>query len=402
MACVTARSLAKRAALLALLLLVAVPAAAQGRTFQVDGRVAGPPIAKGRTVTVPLQLTARAGRALKVGTRRVRVRFRRARLPLVGAAGRRRLAPRALQPRDRLKGVTSLSKKGRLRLRRRARPTLKLERPRVIRKVRRARGAPAPPIAPGLPARTPEQIVRDIGTRATMLSVRIGRFGSLTQQIERLLTLRLPVGLAGVTLALGSLTTALEERASTDPAFEPLIADVEALVPAAEWLGTAMGAVNTSLGSVRTFAMLGDAVETLAVESAVLATQIELLSQFPGLVAQLTAIDDALRRIEGSLASVEAASGSLGARTSELNAGLASLTDAVGALAATVQEGGDLASTGAGLDALAGDVAGIGSGFAALQTSVNELGPPLDSLHADAVALEAMVAALEAFGLGGG
>jgi hypothetical protein len=96
-------------------------------------------------VTVPLQLTQRAGRALKLGTRRVRVRFRRARLPLSGAAGRSRLAPRGLLAGDRLKGVTSLSKKARLRLRYRARPTLKLRRARVIRPGRRGRAARGSP-----------------------------------------------------------------------------------------------------------------------------------------------------------------------------------------------------------------------------------------------------------------
>jgi hypothetical protein len=51
-------------ALLALVLMASIPAAAQARTFKVDGSVTGPPIAKGAAVTVPLQLTGRAGRAL--------------------------------------------------------------------------------------------------------------------------------------------------------------------------------------------------------------------------------------------------------------------------------------------------------------------------------------------------
>jgi hypothetical protein len=57
-------------ALLALVLLSSIPAAAQARNFKVDGRVTGPPTAKGGSVTVPLQLTARAGRSLKLGTRK--------------------------------------------------------------------------------------------------------------------------------------------------------------------------------------------------------------------------------------------------------------------------------------------------------------------------------------------
>ncbi|HEV3376256.1 MAG TPA: hypothetical protein VG126_03155 [Thermoleophilaceae bacterium] len=53
--------------------------------------------------------------------------------------------------------------------------------------------------------------------------------GSLGQQLASLQTLRLPVGLAGVSVAFESLTTALEARASTDPACEPLLAEVKAL-----------------------------------------------------------------------------------------------------------------------------------------------------------------------------
>lgn len=401
------RHVARRAALLALLLLAllllaAIPAAGQARTVKVEGRVTGPPTAKGGAVTVPLQLTGRAGRALKLGTRKVRVRFRRARLPVSGAPGAARLAPRALRPGHRLRGVTSVSKKLRLRLRYRARPTLKLRRVRVIRAPRRSRGAPAPPSLAAPMSRTPEQIVRDIGTRATALSVRIGSLGSLTQQVANLQTLRLPVGLAGVTLAFESLTAALEELSSTDPAFEPLLDEVNALAPGTDWLGTAMGAIDTSLRTSRALGMIGDAVETLAVDSAVLATQIQLLQQIPGVLAQLTAIDEALGRIEGRLGAVEAASSQLNSGTGELNAGMAALTEATNELATEARADADLASLSAGVDGLATDVAALASGFGALQTSLNRFAPELDGLYADAATLEAMVEGLEALGMGGG
>lgn len=99
----------------------------------------------------------------------------------------------------------------------------------MIRAPRRSRGTSAPPSLVAPPARTAAQIVRDIGTRATALSGRIGGLGSLGQQLASLQTLRLPVGLAGVSVAFESLTTALEARASTDPACEPLLAEVKAL-----------------------------------------------------------------------------------------------------------------------------------------------------------------------------
>jgi hypothetical protein len=394
----------RHVALLALLLLVAVPAGAQARNHKVDGRIAGAPLAKGGAVTVPLKLTARNGRALKLGTRKVRVRFKRARLPVTGAPGASRLAPRALQPGDRLRGVTSLTKKTRRKLRWRARPTLKLRRVRVARRIRRDRLAPMPTRPPVVMpmTRTPEQIIRDIGTRATTLNIRIGELGSITQQIGRLQALALPVGLGGITLAFETLTTALEGRAGTDPAFEALLDAVEAIAPGTDWLGTAMDAIDTSVRTTRVVAGIGDAVETLSVEAPLLATQFGMLQQFPGMVAQLTAIEDALARVESRLGAVEAASGSVNSQTGELNSGMLSVADDASALAADAEADADLASVSAGVDALGTDMAGLTSGFGALQSSLNQLDPALDALGADAVALETMVEGLEAFGLGGG
>jgi hypothetical protein len=400
----------------ALLAVAAIPAAAQARNFEVDGRVTAPPTARGGAVTVPLKLTKRAGRALKLGTRSVRVRLGRARLPLsgAGAAGASVLAPRALRARDRLRGVTSLSKKARLRQRYRYRPTLKLKRARVIRPGRRAKApprtlaapaAPPPPAAPAPPQRTAEQVLRDIGARVTALSGRVGRYGSLTQQIaaQRLQTLRLPVSLAGVTVAFQSLTKAVEARSSTDPAFKPLLADVKALAPGVEWLEMAMGAVDTSFRSSSVLRKVEDPVEVLAVEMLpTLAPQIGLIQLFPGLLAQLIAIDEALSRIDGLLDTVEAALGPLGPSTRELNGGMASLTNATKALATDAQSGADLASLSPGVDALTTDVASLASGFGALQTSTNELARPLGSLHAEGLALTGTVEALDNLGIGGG
>ena len=404
------------AVVLALLAVAAIPAATQARTFKVDGRVTGPPTARGGAVAVPLKLTKRAGRALKLGTRSVRVRLGRARLPLsgAGAAGASVLAPRALRAGDRLRGVTSLSKKARRRLRYHYRPTLRLRRARVIRSGRRgsaprrtsaAPAAPASPAAPAPPQRTAEQILRDIGARVTALLGRVGRLGSLTQQIsaQRLQTLGLPVSVADVKVAFQSLTKALEARSSTNPAFKPLLATVKALAPGVDWLETAMGAVDTSFRTSRVLHMVEDPVEVLAVEILpMLAPQIGLFQQFPGFVAQLVAIDEALSRIDGGLDMVEAALGPLGHSTRDQNAGMASLTNATNALATSAQSGADLASLSAGVDALAADVATVASGFGALQTSMTELAAPLGGLSADALALTGTVEALDNLGIGGG
>jgi hypothetical protein len=97
------RPTARRAALLALLMLAAVPAAAEAKNFNVDGRVKGAPAAKGGAVPVPLQLTEASGRKLKLGTRNVRVSIkRRARLAVVRCKARRPARGRAARRRARV------------------------------------------------------------------------------------------------------------------------------------------------------------------------------------------------------------------------------------------------------------------------------------------------------------
>jgi acid phosphatase type 7 len=139
-----------RLTLLVLLLLGGISGAAQASTLKVDGRVTGSPTVKGGAVTMPLELTKRARRALKLGTRSVRVRLsRRSQLPLSGAGpnGAARLAPSALRAGDRLKGV-SRSSKARFRLRYRHRPTLKLASARVAALARHwPRGGSDPVVA---------------------------------------------------------------------------------------------------------------------------------------------------------------------------------------------------------------------------------------------------------------
>jgi hypothetical protein len=385
-----------RAALLALLLLAAVPAAAQGKNFKVDGRVTGPPTVKGGAVTAPLQLTNRTARGLNLGTRRVNVRLsRRARLPLSGSgASASRLAPSGLQAGDRLTGVTSLSGKARRRMRWQARPTLKLKRGRVTRRAPRGPSSLATPPVP----RTPEQIVSDLAARVASLTLRAGELGALPQQIEaRKLQLEsLGTGLEGVTTSFESLTSALEAREGTVDQFalDALLASIEALVLRVEALESGTDAVETALGTLESaLSTIGSALQELAPTAAIIGTQIELIKQFPGALAQVTALDEALRRIESRLGAAEAALGSLGSATDGLNGSMASLVNAVNALAGSAATA-DLASVSAGVNGLAGNVASLESGFGGLQTTMAGVAPAAIGLEGDALALEGMVEVL--------
>jgi hypothetical protein len=392
---------ARRMALLALLLLAAIPAAAQARNYQVDARVTGSPVAKGGSVTLSVVLSKRSGRAVKVGTRRVRVKFKRARLPVVGGGARAsRMAPRALRAGHRLRGVTSLTKKSRRRLRYTARPTLKLKRVKVVRSVRRQHGAVPRPVFVPPPSGT-QQIIRSISTRSTTLSSRIGRLSSINQQFARMKTLLLPVGLAGVTAAFQPLTAALEGRAGSDSAFEPLVAEVGAIGPSGDWLGTATGAINASVRITRTMASIGDAVETLAATSSTLGAQPALLGQMPGLAEQLATIDAALSRIEGRLGAVEAGADALLSGTDIVNDAMSAASGAAGDVTSDAAAA-DLATVSAGVDTLAARMASLAYGFATLQATMDGLNAELDGLDAVATTLETMVEGLEALGMGAG
>ena len=381
----------RRVSLLALLVLVAVPAAAEAKNFKVDGRVKGAPTASGRAVTVPLQLTRAAGNKLRLGTRNVRVSIkRRARLRLSGsgAQGASRLAPTGLRAGDRLKGVTSLSRKARRRMRYTAVPKLKLKRVRVIRNARRL--APPGGSSPAAPApRTFEQALAEMPGRVMALNAKVGEFGSLPQQIEaqKLQLESLGTGLEGVTTAFESLTTNLEARGL---GFEGLVLTAEGLVLRIEGLEASTGAVDTALGQLESgIGTIGGALEQLTIMAPLLASQAGVIKSFPGAEAQVMAIDETLRRIESRLAAAEAAIGGIGSNVGALNAQMATLAAQVNAAASTAL-GGTLGDVQNAVNGVAGGVASLESAFAGLG-SLGGVATELAGLEADAIALEGAV-----------
>jgi outer membrane murein-binding lipoprotein Lpp len=407
------RPTARRVSLLALLILVAVPAAAEARNYKVDGRVKGAPAANRGSVTVPFRLTAQVGRKLRLGTRNVRVRIsRRAWLPLSGsgARGASRIRATGLRAGDRVRGVTWLTRKLRRRLRSASRPTLRLKRARVIRSARRLAppapgapggpggpGAPAAPGAPGAPAapRTLEQVLNELSGRVMSLTAKVGEFGTLAQQIEaqKLQLDSLSTGLDGVTTAFDALTSALEGRPDAELIELTLLPQVEGLVVRVEALGNSTSAVETALGSMQSgIDKIGSALQELATMAPLLAGQASLIRQFPGAESQVLALDEALRRIEGRVGAVEAALGTIASSVNGLNAAMASLANSVNAVAATAATA-PLGAVQEGVNGLAGGVANLEAAFGAL-ASLNGAAPDLATLEADAIALEGMVDAL--------
>jgi Tfp pilus assembly protein PilN len=393
------RPVTKLATLLALLLLAAIPAVAEAKNFKVDGRVKGAPAAKGGSVSLPLQLTKQSSRKLNLGTRNVRVSIkRRARLPLSGsgAQGASRLRATGLRAGDRLKGITSLTRKAKRRMRYIARPKLKLKRARVIRKAPRQLAPPGPGAAPAAP-RTLEQALSEMSGRVMALNAKVGEFGTIPQQIEaRKLQLEgLSLGLEGITNAFETLTANLEAREGTvdQLALEALLANVEALVLRVEGVEASTAAVDTLLGALESsMGTVGGTLEELALMAPLLSTQAALIRQFPGAEAQIMAIDAALLRIESRLGAAESALAAIGSSTDGLNASMASFANAVNAQA-SVAVSADLGTIQAGVNGLAGGVGSLEASFAALQ-SLNGSAAAVAGLEGDAIALQGMVEAL--------
>jgi hypothetical protein len=388
------RSIPRRVSLLALLMLVAVPAAAEARNFKVDGRVTGVPTASGGSVTVPLTLTRAAGKKLRLGTRGVRVKIsRRARLRLSGSAaqGATRLRATGLRAGDRVKGVTALTRKAKRRMRYVARPTLKLKRVRVIRNARRRLARP--PAGPPAVARTLEQVLAELSGRVMSLNARVGEFGSLPQQIEaqKLQLEGLGTGLEGVTDAFDALTTALEGRADAGGA---VAAQVEALVLRIEALENSTSAVEDLLGQFESgLGTIGSALEELVTLAPLLSSQAALIRQFPGAESQVLALDEALRRIEGRIASAEAALGTIGSSVGGLNAAMSAYASQVNGVAATAADPTPLATVQAGVNGLDPGLANLEAGFAGL-ASLGGAAGDIAGLEADATAIESIVEVL--------
>lgn len=384
------RPTARRVTLLALLILVAVPAAAEAKNYKLDGRVKGAPTAKGRTVSVPVQLTRANGNKLGLGTRNVRVSIkRRARLRLSGsdARGASRLAATGLRAGDRLKGVTSLSRKAKRRMRYTPVPKLKLKRGRVIRNVRRIAPPGGGPAAPA--PRTFEQALAEMPGRVMALNAKVGEFGSLAQQIEaqKLQLESLSTGLEPVTMAFESLTQNLETRGV---GFEGLVLTVEGQLLQIEGLENSTSAVEDALGQLESgIGTIGGALEQLTIMAPLLASQAALIKSFPGAEAQVMAIDETLRRIESRLAAAEGAIGSIGANVGALNAQMSTLAGQVNA-AASIAVGSDFGAVQAAVNGLAGPIASLASAFAGLG-SLGGVATELAGLEADGVALEGAV-----------
>jgi prefoldin subunit 5 len=401
------------ATLIVAVLLAALPAAAQARNYKIEGVVTGPPAARGGAVTVPFKVTPQVGRALNFGTRNVSVRIaRRARLRLsgAGASGVSRLSPSGLRAGDRLKGVTSISRRARRRLRWSYRPALKVKRATVIRPAPRAlappsaRGGgpgtfPLPAFSgiPGPPATPLGQVVAHLSAQTSALSARADEAGPLAQRIEaqglRLDELK-ETGIGGVTTAFDSLQTALadlEGQVGVDQAaLDALQLEVEELRGRVEQLEGGIGPIDSTLGELKgALSKVRGAAEKLVPAVGNMAAQVASIQQTAGAQAVVTSLDAAATNLNGRLDTVEAGLGSLASDTAALIEAMASLAASVNQLASA-----DFAGMSAGVSDLGPAVAALEAGFGGLTATSNALVPVADAIETEAPELEKAVGEL--------
>jgi hypothetical protein len=408
------RSATSWATLIVVALLAALPAAAQARTFKIEGVVTGPPAARGGAVTVPFKVTPRVGRALNLGTRNVSVRLgRRALLRLsgAGASGASRLSPTRLRAGDRLKGVTSLSRRARMRLRWHYRPSLKLKRAKVIRPAPRPlapprgivgpRTFPLPGFSgiPGPPGTPLGQIAAHLATQASALAARADEAGPLAQRIEaqgtQLETLKKGIegvgGIEGLTTALESLGTALEGVAGS----EALQAQVEALHDQVKALENGISPIDSTLSELDgALDKVRGATQKLVPATGNISAQVAAIQQTAGAQAVVTSLDAGATNLNGRLDTVEAGLGSMASDTAALIAAMASLADTVEDLAGAAESGADLATLTAGVNGLGPDVAALETGFGRLAATSSALMPVADAIKTEAPELEKAVGEL--------
>src|SRR5918998_5029311 len=401
------RSATRRASLVVVALLAALPAAAHARTFKIEGVVTGPPAARSGAVTVPFKVTPRVGRALNFGTRNVSVRLgRRAPLRLsgAGASGASRLSPTRLRAGDRLKGVTSLSRRARMRLRWHFRPSLKLKRARVIRPAPRPlapprgivgpRTFPLPGFSgiPGPPGTPLGQIAAHLATQASALAARADEAGPLAQKIEaqRLQQDPLETEIEELTTALVSLGTALDVLGLV-----ALRDEVEALRARVEELKDQIGPIDSTLGELDgALSKVRGAAEKLVPAVGNISAQVAAIQQTAGAQAVVTSLDAGATNLNGRLDTVEAGLGSLASNTIALITAMDSLDDAVLAVETAAGSGADIATLTTGVNGLVTAVAALETGFGGLAATSNALVPVADAIETEAPQLETAVGEL--------
>jgi len=392
-------------ATVAVLLCLALPTAAQGRAKTLDGHVIAPPSVSKSRVSVPVLLTERSERRLRLGKAVVRVvipRKTKLSAPAPTGRGKVKIGASALRAGDQLKAAVSISRKQLRRLRKRAVPALKVKRPRVPRR------------ASALSTDELMRVVESLAAQLSALSGRVDGLAALTDSQFRSLLVRIQAVEARVTAletALGNLELSvadlldrldLLEASLPDPAqLAQLVSDVQSLltrVTALEALTSTLGnnlsALTTTVTSQQSaISALQGQVTPLMTEVTSLGTRVTnvetTLTQLPGLITQVTSLDTALTTLDGRVDTAETALTTLDGTVSGLQTTVGTLDTTVDGLVDTSA----LQSTDIG--DLQADSLDVISGVAALTGTVSGLQSDVAGIQGDVAGLQSDVAGLQ-------
>lgn len=359
--------------------LVTVPAAAEARALPVDGHVVAPPSKHGAAVTVPVLLSSRSQRLLRVRSGLVWVRLpRNLRLeaPAPFGGGTVQIVASTLRAGDRLRGTTRLDKRLRRNLRRHALPPVPVRRARISKRASALSVDELTAVVLGLARQ-----LAALGVRVDDLAATVG--GELARMRDDLNALSaksagMAAGLGTLQDSLADLHTALERhRRLFDPtALRSLQADLGALLSRVAALETQTTPLSTSLTSLAATAAgiqvaltnLQGTVSALSQEVNDLDTRLgSAEAQLPDLIMQIGTLDSTLQALDVRVAVAEDALTTLQGTLTGLTTWVDGLTATTNGLVTTVGE------HGTGIWTLTGEVDGLTSAVGTLQAALGTL-----------------------------
>jgi uncharacterized protein YoxC len=388
---------------------IAAPSA-QAATTRVDGQVIAPPGAKGKRASVPLLLTERSERRLKLRKGIVRVLLPpRARLsaPGPGGHGSVKLAPSALQAGDRVRAVAKLSRKQVMRLRKRSVPAFAVRRVSVVTR------------ASALSTDDLARMVAELDARLTALSQRVE--GLAAHNTPGMAAWRNDLdGLAARTSALessfGELGTSLGSLLARIDLLEGVVdpvlmgglrGDVDSLLGRTGSLEGVTGGLSSSLGGLTgTVGGLTSSLSTVQGQLNPLLTTVDDLSgrldtadstlaQVPGLLTQIDGIEADLNGLTGRVDSSELALETVSDAVTDLDGTVGGLTTLTNATAATVtQQGVDIGALQGSVSGLTASLNTVTGNLATLQGTVTTLGSTVGGLSSTVSGLTTQVGSL--------
>jgi hypothetical protein len=399
-----------QASIAAVALTAVVAPAAQAAAVRVEGHVIAPPGAQGKRTAVPLLLTAKAERKLKLGKGVVRVLLPpRAQLSAPGPNGQGsvKLTPSALQAGDRVRAVAKLSRKQVKRLRKRSVPAFAVTKVSVVARLATLSTDDLKRMVAELDARLTALSQRVDGLAASNAAGMAALRGDLDAVVAR--TSALETRFDELGSSLGTLLTRFELlEGLVDPdLLAALRGDVDALLGRTGTLEGTTGLLTTSLGTLSgTVGGLGTSLTTVQGQIGPLQTSITglsgrldtadgVLADIPGLLNQLDDIESDLSGLAGRVDSSDLALQTVEDAVAGLDTTVGNLTTLANNTAGTVtQQGLNLGTLQGTVSTLGTNLGTVTGNLSTLQGTVTTLGGTVSGLSTTVGGLTTQVGSL--------